>query len=307
MAVITTNVAERRSRVPTYDEEMGVPNAPRSSSRLTRRSFLKLSALAAGGLALYAAEIARHELSVEQHALHLPRLPETFRGMRVVQISDFHYAEFSEGYFLRDMVERVNRLRPDMVLLTGDFVSFGPLPKSFARRHAAGCAEILSKIECPLRYAIMGNHDCSVGEKYVIGPLRENGIPVLLNQAVPLERGGQRLWLAGLDSADQGKSRPEQAIPRAGGEPVIVLAHEPDILPEIAKYKADLVLSGHTHGGQVRLPFLPPLVLPPLGKKYVQGLFHYGDTQLYVNRGIGTVGLPIRLNCPPEITVLTLT
>ncbi|HKR26258.1 MAG TPA: hypothetical protein VJS11_02350, partial [Acidobacteriaceae bacterium] len=129
---------------------------------------------------------------------------------------------------------------------------------------------------------------------------------VLLNEAVPLERERQRLWLAGLDSADQWKSHPERAIPRAGGEPIIVLAHEPDILPEIAKYRTDLMLSGHTHGGQVRLPFWGAVVLPPLGKKYVEGLFRYGDTQLFVNRGIGTVGMPFRLNCPPEITVLTL-
>lgn len=285
---------------------MGTPDAPPPHGRLSRRSFLKLSAVAVGGLALYSSEVARHELSVESHTLHLPRLPEAFRGMRIVQISDFHYAEFSEAWFLREMVGRVNRLRPDMVVLTGDFVSFGPLPMSYARQRAGPCAEILSKLECPLRYAIMGNHDVTVGEKYVIGPLRENGIPVLLNQAVPLERQGQRLWLAGLDSADQRKSRPDEAIPRAGGEPIVVLAHEPDILPTVAQYKVDLMLAGHTHGGQVRLPFLPPLALPPLGKKYVEGLFHYGETQLYVNRGIGTVGLPFRLNCPPEITVLTL-
>ncbi|HKO13188.1 MAG TPA: metallophosphoesterase, partial [Acidobacteriaceae bacterium] len=238
--------------------------------------------------------------------IRLARLPEAFRGMRIVQISDFHYAEYSEAYFLREMVNRVNRLRPDMVVMTGDFVSNGPLPISWARRHAVGCAEILGRIACPLRYAIMGNHDAAVGQKYVMGPLREYGIPVLLNRSVPLERGGQRLWLAGLDSADEGVSRPEQAIPQANGEPMILLAHEPDILPQIARYKVDLMLSGHTHGGQVRLPLLPPLHLPPLGKNYVEGLFHYGRTQLYVNRGIGAVGLPFRLNCPPEITVLML-
>jgi predicted MPP superfamily phosphohydrolase len=197
-------------------------------------------------------------------------------------------------------------MRPDMVVLTGDFVTDGLLPVSYARRHAVGCAEILSGITCPLRYAILGNHDVGVGQRYVVGPLKENGIPVLLNQALPLERGGQRLWLAGLNSADEGESRPEQAIPQAMGEPTIVLAHEPDILPQIARYKVDLMLAGHTHGGQVRLPFLPPLRLPPLGKKYVEGLFRHGDTQLYVNRGIGAVGVPFRLNCPPEITVLTL-
>lgn len=297
--------AEEDCRPDSYHEGVSL-QPPTRKSRLTRRSFLKLSAVAVGGMALYAAEIARHELSIEQHTIHLARLPDAFRGMRIVQISDFHYAEFSEAYFLREMVDRVNRLRPDMVVLTGDFVSTGPLPVKFARQHAAGCAEILSKIECPLRYAIAGNHDAAVGLRYVMGPLQEQGIPALVNQVVPLERSGQRLWLAGLGSADQGGSHPDRAIPRAGGEPIIVLAHEPDILPKIAQYKVDLMLAGHTHGGQVRLPFLPPLLLPPLGKNYIEGLFRYGDTQMYVNRGIGTVGLPFRLNCPPEITVLTL-
>lgn len=305
MTPVAGSALEKPSPYGSYDEEVGTEH-PFPRKRLTRRAFLKLSALSAGGLALYAAEVARHELSVEEHTIRLTRLPATFRGMRIVQISDFHYAEYSEPYFLREMVDRVNRLRADMVVLTGDFVSTGPLPKSYSRRHAVGCAEILSRITCPLRYAILGNHDVAVGQQYVIGPLQDYGIPVLVNQAIPLERGGQRLWLAGLNSADEHKSRPEQAIPRAGGEPMIVLAHEPDILPEIAQYKVDLMLSGHTHGGQVRLPFLPAMHLPPLGRRYVEGLFRHGQTQLYVNRGIGAVGVPFRLNCPPEITVLTL-
>ncbi len=260
-------------------------------------------------MALYAGEISRHELSLEQHTIHLARLPDAFRGMRIVQISDFHYAEYTEGWFLREVVDHVNRLKPDMVVLTGDFISYAPLPHSWARRHMPECAAILSEIECPLRYASLGNHDTTVGADYVTGPLREHSIPVLVNQAVALERGGQRLWLAGLGSACCADADPAVTIPPAsqdGKEPVILLAHEPDILPEIAHYNVDLMLSGHTHGGQVRFPFLPPLELPPYGKHYVEGLFRHGPTQLYVNRGIGAVGVPFRLNCPPEITVLTL-
>jgi len=276
---------------------------------MTRRSFLTLSAGALGGLAVYSGEVARHELSVEEHTIHLARLPDAFRGMRIVQISDFHYAEYTEGYFLREVVREVNRLRPDMVVLTGDFITYKPLSKNFARRHMPECAAMLSAITCPARYASIGNHDAIVGASWVIGPLQEHGIPTLHNAYLPLERGGQRVWLAGLGSACENDSDPARGIPPAsmrGNETLIVMAHEPDILPEIAGYKADLMLSGHTHGGQVRLPFLPPMVLPDYGKKYVEGLFRYGPTQLYVNRGIGTVGLPLRLNCPPEITVLTL-
>jgi len=246
---------------------------------------------------------------MEQHTLHLTRLPDAFRGMRIVQVSDFHYAEYTESWFLRDVVRHVNQLKPDLVLMTGDFISLGPLSHSYARRHMPECAAILSEIECPLRYASLGNHDMEVGAACVVGALREHGIPTLVNQAVALERGGQRLWLAGLGSACFQDANPAAAIPSAaqtGKEPVIVMAHEPDILPEVARYNADLMLSGHTHGGQIRLPLLPPLVLPIYGRQYVEGLFRQGPTQLYVNRGIGAVGVPFRFNCPAEITAFTL-
>ncbi|HEX4037248.1 MAG TPA: metallophosphoesterase [Acidobacteriaceae bacterium] len=277
--------------------------------RVSRRSFLKLSAAAAGGLALYSGEIARHELSVEEHTIRLERLPDAFRGMRIAQISDLHYEGFTEGFFLREVVRRVNRLQPDMVLLTGDFITKFPTLDRVPRQQMPRCAAILSALRCPLRFASLGNHDEAIGKDYVIAPLEEHGIPVLVNRATPLERDGQRLWLAGVGSACEQDADPASAIPRAcvnGNEAVILMAHEPDPLPDYARYNVDLVLSGHTHGGQVRLPLLPAFALPEYGRNYVEGLFHHGRTQLYVNRGIGTVGLPFRLWCPPEITVFTL-
>lgn len=268
-----------------------------------------LGAGALGGLALYAGEISRHELSIEQHTIHLPRLPDAFRGMRIVQISDFHFTEYTEPFFMREMVRQVNRLKADMVVLTGDFVSYGPWGHRYARRHAPQCAAILSGIECPLRYAILGNHDVIVGKQYVIGPLADHGIPTLVNQTIALERDGQRVWLAGLGDVCEGLFDPARTFsPQVtkSGEAVIALVHEPDVLPQIARYNVDLMLSGHTHGGQVRIPFLPPVMLPPFGRHYVEGLFHYGRTQLYVNRGIGAVGVPFRFRCPPEITLFHL-
>lgn len=252
---------------------------------------------------------------MEKHTIHLERLPDAFRGMRIVQISDFHFKDFTEPFFVRDVVRRVNQLRPEMVLMTGDFITAFPGAHRLTRlirliqRQAAECAAILSGIECPVRYASLGNHDESLGAAYMIGVLKDHGIPVLRNSATALERGNQRIWVAGVGSACEDDADPASAIPKAserGQEPVILMAHEPDTLPEMARYNVDLMLSGHTHGGQVRLPFLPPLVLPKYGKRYVEGLFHYGPTQLYVNRGIGTIELPFRLWCPPEITVITL-
>jgi len=292
------------------------PASPRPPHRLTRRSFLTLAASSVGGLALYSGEIARHDLKIEEHTIQLPRLPDSFRGMRIAQISDIHYFEWTESSYLRQVVDRVNNLKPDLVVLTGDFVTYGPVRwpsedahKRFALRHMPECASILSGIRCPLRYATLGNHDMMVGGRYVYGDLINQGLPVLRNRAVALERNGQRLWLIGLGSACARDVDTERAFPDSAvrdREATIVLAHEPDILPQIAKLDADLMLSGHTHGGQVCLPFLPPAFLPQYGKKYVQGWFRSGSTQLYVNRGIGTIGVPFRVNCPPEITLLTL-
>ena len=278
-------------------------------SIMTRRRFLAFSAVAAVGIPLYAAEISRHEISVEHVTIHMPRLHDVFRGTRIVQISDMHYANFSEPFFIRRVVERVNRLKPDIVLLTGDYISAGLYPREEINRHAYECTEILSGIACPIRYSVLGNHDYMVSPEMVTDALLAHHIPVLTNRSEPLERDGRRLWFAGTGDAISHHADLNAAVPdasRKDGEPVILLTHEPDILKDVAPYGVDLMLSGHTHGGQIRLPFLPALFVPELGAEYVEGHFRMGNTQLYVNRGIGAVGLPFRLNCPPEITVLTL-
>ncbi|WP_446744324.1 metallophosphoesterase [Silvibacterium acidisoli] len=275
----------------------------------SRRRFLQLSGAAAVGLPLYAGEIARHELRVEDRTFHLARLPDVFRGIRIVQVSDFHYKEFTEAFFLREVVREINRLRPDAVVFTGDFITNGYWSAEKTVGFGYECAEILSHVECPLRFGVLGNHDAVVRPEAMIDALVTHGITALENSAFPIERDGKRLWIAGSGDALTGHFRPEHALPRATqaeGEPVVFLVHEPDVLPEVLKWKVDLMLSGHTHGGQVRLPFVPPMFLPSMGQVYVEGVYQMGATQLYVNRGIGTVNLPFRLNCPPEITHITL-
>jgi predicted MPP superfamily phosphohydrolase len=186
-----------------------------------------------------------------------------------------------------------------------------PLPRHIGARLSYPCAALLQELECPVRYAVLGNHDAMVNMAVVTDALETHGIPVLANQYVPIERDGRRIWLGGVMDVSVKLARVEEAVPKPAeknGDPVILLAHEPDFADHVARYGGvDFMLSGHTHGGQVRLPLLPPMMLPPHGKKYVEGLFRVGPTQLYVNRGIGTVGLPMRLHCPPEITVFTLT
>ncbi|MFZ0336564.1 MAG: metallophosphoesterase [Terracidiphilus sp.] len=287
-----------------------------SSARfpITRRHFLGASACAVGGFALYAGEIARHWIDVTESDVSIPGLPEAFDRFRVAQVSDFHMDEFSEPFFVREVVRCVNSLNPDAVFLTGDFVTCQFAPKKFAIGAGWQCASILNELTCRQRYAALGNHDVMIGAKPVSEALTANGITVLFNSYLPLERSGGRIWLAGVDDPLLGLPDPEASIPAAirniPREPVVLLCHAPDYVDHLLTLSSgqavSLMLCGHTHGGQIRLPLIGPLVLPTMGRKYIEGWFRFGQLQLHVNRGIGAVGVPFRLNCPPEISIITL-
>ena len=291
-----------------------VSSPPSRRTILTRRNFLKAGAWGACGLAAYGCLIDRHWLQIVHSDVYLPGLPPEFEGYRVAQLSDIHIDEFTEPFFVREAVERINRLNPDAVFLTGDFVTHQIETQKFAEGSAWQCANILTGLRSRHRYAVFGNHDALVGEQIVGTALRDNGITVLQNSFLPIERGGARVWLAGLDDCTMGSPDPEKAIPASirgrANEPLILLCHEPDYSDVVLRHPAgravDLILSGHTHGGQVRIPFMRPFHLPPLGRKYIHGWFRFGKAQLYVNRGLGTVGVPVRFDCPPEITLFTL-
>jgi predicted MPP superfamily phosphohydrolase len=283
-----------------------------SKSNISRRRFLQVSALAAGaGLVAYSGLWDRHYLEIIEQTIRLRRLPEAFHGLRIAQVSDIHYDEYTEPFFLREMVRRINALRPDIVVLTGDFVTDGLLPRHLSGRLSYPCAEILNGIDCPHRFASLGNHDTLVGWKVVVDALKVQGIPTLVNSSLAFERDGGRLWFAGLRSSSEDEPDLNEAMPAmaAPNEPVILLAHEPDYALRVVKHGGvDFMLSGHTHGGQIRLPFIgtPRAMLPHGGRRFVHGYFNVGPLQLYVNRGIGTVTVPARFLCPPEITLFTL-
>jgi uncharacterized protein len=290
------------------DRDLSIPEP--STRRFSRRIFLKAGVLAAGGLALYAGEVERHWIDLEHVDIRLTNLPEAFRGYRIVHMADFHYGEYSEPTYIRSIVRTVNQLRPDLIVLTGDFISAGPMIRRISVDFAYHCADLLGKLAGAPKFAVMGNHDCMVNAAAVTVALQSRGIRVLHNESVPIEKDGARMWLAGVadiligDEADLGAAIPKTRRPAE--EPLILMAHEPDYADKVIGSGVDLMLSGHTHGGQVRIPFMPLFDLPPMGKKYVDGHFSFNDLQLYVTRGIGTVGVPFRFRCPPEITVLTL-
>jgi predicted MPP superfamily phosphohydrolase len=282
----------------------------------TRRRFLLGATAGLTGFALYANQVSTHEIDTTHSFLSIPNLPDAFHNFRIVQISDLHLEEFTDEHFLRRIVEHVNHLAPDLVLITGDYISNGPRPAAFALRAAVRCAGILSKLTCPLRFGCLGNHDADVGSRQVIERITPSGLHILVNQHIPFERNGQRLWLAAVDDTGRGRANLDLAIPRSPGAPVLLMAHEPDYAAFIVHHpraaNIDVVLSGHSHGGQVRLPWLPPLTLPVGALRYYEGLYRVAipgkahALELYVNRGIGTVGVPFRLNCPPEVTLHTL-
>ncbi len=281
---------------------------------MSRRRLLQLSGLGVLGLAVYAGEIARHWLEVTRREVLIPGLPPAFDGVKIAQLSDIHLDEYTEPFFLRDAIRYINRLNPDLVFLTGDYVTHLFGSRQFAIGAAWQCANILQSLHCRRIYAVLGNHDISVSAKQVSAALRDNGIILLRNSYVPLERGNSRIWLSGLDDPVVGNPIPDLAIPAAirniPGEPVILLCHAPDFARTLIALPAgqavSLMLSGHTHGGQIRIPFLGAIVLPPGGKLFPQGAYRLDHMQLYVNRGLGTVDIPFRFDCPPEITLHTL-
>lgn len=282
--------------------------------QISRRRVLQTLLYGGAGLALYAGEVERHWIDVVHRDIYITGLPQDFDGMTIAQLSDIHLDEFTEPFLLREAVDHINRMQPDMVLLTGDYVSYQVLSRKATIAAAWHCASLLGAIRCPHRYAILGNHDLLVGGREITEAIASHGIPVLRNACLPLDRGGSRIWLAGLDDPVIGRPDPDRAVPVAirniEREPVILMCHAPDFADVLVQHPASrsiaLMLSGHTHGGQVRLPLVGALHLPPGGRKYIEGWFPVGGLQLYVNRGIGSVGVPFRFDCRPEITRIRL-
>jgi uncharacterized protein len=285
-------------------------------SFVTRRRFLQVAAgvAATGAIALgedaIILEPKRPVLTSLE--LTLTRLPPAFDGFTIAQLGDFHYGHFSLAP-IQAAIEIVNRLHPDVIVLTGDFVTVLPFYRRFhtakwATRAADPCAALLTQLRSRLgSVAILGNHDVDAGAPKIIQALNSHGIPVLRNRSIPIEQAGSRIWLCGLDSAWEGDPDMDRALRGVPSEEMVVLlVHEPDFADEAAYYPVDLQLSGHSHGGQVWLPGIGAPWLPLFARKYPRGLHKIGPLTLYTNMGLGTIRLPIRLNCPPEVTLFTL-
>src|SRR6266498_4206300 len=257
-------------------------------------------------LALNLSEAARSaltepfRLTIEHQQIHLRRLPQELDGFRIVQLSDIHHSPFTSRKQIERAVATANSLQPDVVALTGDYVSK-------EREYAAPCAELLGRLRARYGvYAVLGNHDHWTDAALITDLFRAEGITVLVNQGMRFEQRGSAFWLAGVDDTMVGLEDISLALAGSRDDEMkLLLAHNPIILRRAARAGVDLVLSGHTHGGQVSLRSDRSASGRPR-RRLLKGLARQGETQIYVTRGLGTVVLPVRFGCPPEVSLLEL-
>ena len=278
--------------------------------RYSRRLFLKLTAAVGAQLAVlgsgaaYARWCEPNWLDVERVSIPLAvrQQPAGLDGLRLAQLSDLHAGHDLPPDRLEAALQLVMDLSPDLLVITGDWVTFDAAD-------ALPAAQIIARWSPPLGiYAVLGNHDHWTDAELVADGIQSAGITLLRNSHVRIPAGGDSLWLAGVDDIWEQRHDLEAAL--AGipaGAPTILLAHEPDYADVVAASgRVALQLSGHSHGGQVHLPGVGSPVVPHLGQKYVRGLYRVGETMWqYTNRGIGTVRPGVRFNCRPEITLIT--
>ena len=249
------------------------------------------------------------DVVAERVDITVARLPEEFHNFRIAQISDIHFGPYMGKAGVERAVRLTQTFNPDLVILTGDFTShpFGKPNGVEGARFAEPCADALVMLRNVPQIAILGNYDHWNNANIVETALRERGIEVLRNRSIPLDRGKGRVWIAGIDdavarAADLAKTL--KSVPST--ETTILLAHEPDFADHAARFPVDVQFSGHSHGGQVRIPGIGALVLPAMAHKYPVGLNRVGRLQVYTNRGLGVINPPVRFHCPPEVTFVTL-
>lgn len=305
------------------------PSSPPATNPVSRRRFLRYALAAAtvpvlGGVYTWQVEpfwVDYHEVSVP-----VAGLPTAFEGFRIVHLTDLHASANVPMSYLNSVARRVEQARPDLVCVTGDLVTHD---FTFVRP----VAEMLGSIQARVAVSL-GNHDYDAEVDRAIGTMRlataiteavsaQPNCIVLRNAATAIDRGDDRMWVVGLEDLWSGAFAPEVAFngvgrvattsssaPAGRDEPVICLSHNPDSARKLDDWAPQLVLSGHTHGGQVRLPLWGALLLPTVDRQFDQGLFRLPNSHLYVSRGVGSLPIfprvGLRMYCRPEVPTLVL-
>lgn len=272
----------------------------------TRRRFLNglvaAPLMAVAATSTYASLIEPYHYWISETDVFIRDLPERFENFRITQLTDIHHSRILGIDQVRHVVELAQQTKPDMFVLTGDYTT------SY-RRFIEPCAEALASLNAPEGvWAVLGNHDHYTDPELTLRALQRRHIAVLENEHTTLQRGPDSLQLSGID--DWTWNAVDWARAFTGlkpATPTVLLSHQPSVLDFEQTRSVALILSGHTHGGQVRLPGLgAPARLATKDLKYDRGLFRRGETQLYVSSGTGVIGLPVRFGVRPEIAVLRL-
>jgi uncharacterized protein len=257
---------------------------------------------------LRAAMIEPHQIEITHQTIAIEKLPVEFQGLRVVQLSDVHHSPFLDEARINEAVRMANDLGPDLVVLTGDYISH-------SRDYISPCARALGRLRAPHGvFAVLGNHDHWTDGAMMRAALADQGIHVLCNESERIERGSSHIRLAGVDDMMVKRDDLRRALEETyWDETRILLSHNPAIIREAARAGVDLVLSGHTHGGQINWRLLTGRQdrktarwLRRPSRRLIRGHAQLGSTQLYVNRGLGTVVVPLRYGCTPEVTLLEI-
>lgn len=273
---------------------------------ITRRQFLTgviaAPLLTVSATSAYARLIEPYHYLVSETEVFINELPSRFDGFRITQLTDIHHSRIVSIHQVRKVVELAQQTNPDMFVLTGDFTTT-------YRRFIGPCAEALGQLRAPEGvWAVLGNHDHYTGAELTTRALESNNIVVMNNSNSVITRGPDKLQLAGIDDWTWNATDWRRAFAGLSEKsPTILLSHQPRVLEFPETEKVSLILSGHTHGGQIDIPFLgAPARFATKDLRYAHGLFRRDSTQLYVSSGTGVIGLPVRLGVRPEIAVLRL-
>jgi uncharacterized protein len=284
-------------------------------NNISRRSFLKFSfrsLFALIGVSVsgyfYAHDVEPRMLEITHHKIQNKAIPPAFNGFKIVQFSDTHLGFHYDLKQLEKLIVKINNLEPDMIVFTGDLMDD---PSEF--QETDKIIKLLKDLHAPFgKFAIYGNHDHGGYGSDIYRELIETAdFALLVNQAKEIKLLNEHsIYIAGVDDAMLGKPDINQALKDIPTDSYkILLSHAPDLATYASNYTIGLQLSGHSHGGQIQIPFYGPLVTPPQGNRYTEGFYQLGADKgltLYVNRGLGTTRLPFRFLAKPELTLLTL-
>jgi uncharacterized protein len=272
---------------------------------ISRRHFIYAAGAFCGlivGGAGYAGFYEPYHPVITRLSIPVKDLPTAFEGLTCLHITDIHHGALIGIDYLERCMELAGRLEPDIILLTGDYVTGNP-------RYIVPCLELLAGLKSRYgTFAVPGNHDYWSDIKLMVKTFMRLDVEFLVNRHVTLDIRGSSLVIAGIDDLWAGMPSVDKALEGAHDEETkILLTHNPDLFERLVPGKFDLILAGHTHGGQVNIPFFgPPIIPSQFGRTYAQGLFRRKSSTMFVNRGIGMVSPGIRFNCPPEIAMITL-